>query len=152
MAMYTDSVEVYPWIACTELLDSVFLILETIVTKVSVAIVVIPLGPVRMTSSVAHCNYDESELGKSVGSGESSAPADVVGLYLRAWINVVADRVDLCGIEVKWLIDSAIQVGNAIGGLYLEALREFVTGSEKSASPRSHTFFPVASKRAEAGL
>ena len=66
MAMYSDSVEVYPWIACAELLDSVFLILETIVTKVSVAIVMIPLGSVRMTSSVTHGNDDESELCKSV--------------------------------------------------------------------------------------
>ena len=131
MAMYSDSVEVYPWIACAELLDSVFLILETIVTKVSVAIVMIPLGSVRMTSSVTYGNDDESELCKSVGSGESSAPTDVVGLYLRTRINVVADRIDLCGIEVKWLIDSTIQVGNTVCSLYLEALREFVTGSEK---------------------
>ena len=129
--MDTYSAEVNPWILRSELLDCIFLVLETVVAEVAVAVVVIPLRPVRMAAPIADCYDDEAKLGKTVCSGESPAPADVVGLDLRARVNVITYRIDLCGVEVEWLVDCSVKVGNAVGSLHRETLREFVSGSEE---------------------
>ena len=131
MSVYADTSQVNPRIFGTKLLDCIFLILKTIVAEVAITVIMIPFRPVRMTAPVAHGYDNESELGQPVGPGKSSTPLDVVGFHLRARINVIAYRIDLCGVEIEWLVDGAIQIGDAVGSLDGETLREFVSGSEK---------------------
>ena len=108
MSVYADTAEVNPRISGAELLDCIFLIFQTIVAEVAITVIMIPFRPVRVTAPVAHGYDNESELGQPVGSGKASAPLDVVGFHLRARINVIAYRIDLCGVEIEWLVDGAI--------------------------------------------
>ena len=126
MPVDSDPLKVDERIPCPKLLDGVFLVLQTIVTQVAVTVVVIPLGAVRVASAVAHGNHYDTELGEPVGPGETLAPGDVVGLHLRTRIYIVADRIDLRGIEVIRLVHRSVQVCHPVGCLDLEPLGLFV--------------------------
>ena len=129
--MDADPVQVNPAVPCPQLLYCIFLVLEAVVAEIAVAVVVVPFGPVRMTAPVAHGYDNEPELSQPVGPRESSAPRNVVGFHLRTRIYVIAYRIDLCGIEIKWFVDGAVEIGYTICRLDLEPLRELVTRSEK---------------------
>ena len=109
-------VEVDPAVAGSQLLDGIFLVFKTIIPQVSVAIVVIPLRTVGMASAVAYGDDDKTQLGKTVCAGKALAPFDVVGFYLGARIYIVADGIDLGGVEVERLVDGSIKVGEAVCG------------------------------------
>ena len=79
-----------------------------------------------MAAAVAHRDHDEAHLRQAVGAHHALGPGDVVGLDLRAGIDVVDDRIDLGGVEVERLVHRAVEVGDAVGGLDLEALRHLV--------------------------
>ncbi len=119
--------------SCTELLDGIFLILKTIVAKVAVAEVVVPLGTVRMSAPVADRDDNHSQLRESVRAGEALAPRDVVGFHLRSGIDIVADRIDLRGVEVVRFVHCSVKIRDTVRGLNLESLRELVTGLEQQA-------------------
>ena len=131
MPVDAHPVEVNPGIPGPELLDCIFLVLQTIVAEIAVAIVVIPFRPVRMASAVAHGDHDEAELGQPVRAGHSAAPLDGVGLHLRPRIHVVAYRIHLCRIEIVRLVNGSVQVCYTVGGLDREPLRELVSGCEE---------------------
>ena len=116
-----------------DLLDGIFLILQTVVAKVAVAVVMVPLRAVRVTSTVANGNDYDSKLCQAVNPREILAPGDVVGLDLGTGINIVADRVDLGRVEVIGLVHGSVEVGNSVGGLDLEALWELVTSFKEEA-------------------
>ena len=84
-----------------------------------------------MTAAVAHRHDDEAQLCQAVGTGEALAPGDVHGFHLRPRIDVIAHRIDLRGIEVKRLVDGSVQVRDAVGRLYLEALGELIPGRKQ---------------------
>ena len=74
VAVYSDTLKIYEGAACSDLLDGVFLILETIVTKVAVTVVVVPFRAVGVAASVAHGDDDDAQLGETVGPREALAP------------------------------------------------------------------------------
>ena len=84
-----------------------------------------------MAAAVAYRHHDEAQLGQAVGTGEALAPGDVHGFHLRPRIHVIAHRIDLRGIEVKRLVDGSVQVRDAVGRLYLEALGELIPGRKQ---------------------
>ena len=133
MAVDAYPVKIDERMSRTELLDGIFLILKTIVAQVAVAVVVVPLRAVRVSAAVADRDHDHSDLGEPVGAGEALAPGDVVRLHLRTRINIVADRIDLCGVEVVRLVHRSVEVGDTVGGLHLESFRELVAGLEQQA-------------------
>ena len=132
VAMNADAVQVDPLVACAQLLDGIFLVFQTIVAQVSVAVVVIPLGAVGMAAAVAHRNHNHAQLGQAVGA-QVEAPGNVVGLDLGPGIHVVGDGIYLRRVKVEGLVQFAPKVGNAVGRLYLEAFRELVAGGQQSA-------------------
>ena len=95
MAVDAHAVQVYVLMPHSELLDGVFLVFQSVVTEVAIAVVVIPLGAVGMTAAVAHGDDDHAELGEAVGPGHAAGPGDVVGLHLRTRIHVVRKGVNL---------------------------------------------------------
>ena len=106
--MDSNPVEVYPRIFRSKLLDGIFLVLETIVAKISISIIVVPFRPVRMTSAVAHGNHDETKLCKPVGACETTAPLNCVCFNLRAGIDIVTDRIYPCRVKVIRLVNRSI--------------------------------------------
>ena len=132
VAMDADTVHIHPRIALAKLLDGVFLVLQAVIAQVPVAVVVVPFRAHRMAAAVADGHDDEAELRQAVGAGHTLAPGDVDGLHLRTGINVVADGIDLRGVEVKRLVDGAVKVRHAVRRLDLETLREAVSGLEQA--------------------
>ena len=116
-----------------KLLYGIFLILETIVAQIAVAVVVVPLRTVRMAAAVAHGDDNHPQLGEPVGAGEVLAPGDVVGLHLRTRIDIVADRIDLCRVEVIGFVHRSVEVGHSVCRLDLESFGESVAGFQQQA-------------------
>ena len=86
-----------------------------------------------MASAVAHRYHYEPNLSQPVHAREIRAPGNVVSLNLRARINVVADRINLRGVEIERLVHCSIQISNAISSFDLETLRKIVAGLEQQA-------------------
>ena len=129
--MDAHAVAIYVRILAGKLLDCVFLVFQTVIAHIAVAVVMIPLGPVRMASAVTHGDYYEAYLREALQAQEAAAPGDVVSLYLRAGIYVINYRISLCGIKVEGFVHGAVKVCDAVGGLNLEALGELVASCQK---------------------
>ena len=108
--MNTDAAQVDERVAGAELLDRVFLVLEAVVAEVAVAVVMVSFRPVRMAAAVADGDDDHTDLGETVDAGHAPGPGYVVGLDLRARIDVISYRIDLCRIEIEWLVHYAVKV------------------------------------------
>ena len=117
--------------ACSQLLDGIFLVLQAVVAQVAVAEVVVPFGTVRVAAAVTHGDDDKADLGQAVLAGETAAPSLGVTLDLRTRIDVVDDRVGLGGVEVIGLVHITVEVRDAVGRLDLERGRELVAGCEQ---------------------
>ena len=131
MPVYPDLGAVNPRILCSKPLHGSLLVFKPVVAEIAIAVVVIPFGPVRMSSAVAHGNYYEAHLCQPVRAGHSCAPGYVVRLHLRSRIYIFYYRINLCGVEVKWLVHHAVKVSDAVGGLHRESFRKPVARLEK---------------------
>ena len=74
MPVYPDLGAVNPRILCGKPLHGSLLVFKPVVAEIAIAVVVIPFGPVRMSSAVAHGNYYEAHLCQPVRAGHSCAP------------------------------------------------------------------------------
>src|SRR5579862_7673297 len=122
MAVDADAAEIDPWIALRELLDGGLLVGESVVAQIAVAVVVIPLRPIRTAASVADLDHDESDVGeRDVQLARIEGPRHA--LSLRTGIDVLDDRILLRLVEVERLVHHAVEVGDAVVGLDVERLR-----------------------------
>ena len=131
VSVNTHTVAIYIRILAGKLLDCVFLVFQTVIAHIAVAVVMVPLGPVRMASAVTNGDYNEANLREALQAQEAAAPGYVVSLYLRAGIYVINYRISLCGIKVEGFVHGAVKVCDAVGGLNLETLGELVAGCEQ---------------------
>ena len=78
-----------------------------------------------MTAPVPDCDDDHAELSQR---GLITAGREGLGhrFGLRARVDIGDDRVGLLGIEVEWLVNNSIKIGDSIGGLDGVGLRELV--------------------------
>ena len=127
MAVDAHLVDVDEAIAVSQLFDGIFVVGERIVAQVAVAVVVVPLAARRMTATLTHADHYESCLSQTVGARCHASERIIGCLDLWSWIDIVDDRIDLGRIEVEWLVHGAPEVGDAIGCLDLEYLRELIS-------------------------
>ena len=117
--------------AVRKLFDCIFVVLERVVAHVAVAVVVVPLRPARMASALTYRDNDEPGLCETVCAYAHARERIIYGLHLRAWINVIHYRIDLCGVEVERFVHYSVEVGNSVRCLYRKELRELVSVGEE---------------------
>ena len=131
--MDSHAVDVDEGIAGGKLLDGCFLIGQTIVAEIAVAVVVIPFRTVGMSAAVADGDHYESGLCETVGAHRHAGERIVGGLDLRARIYIVDDGIGLLGIEIKRLVHDSVEIGHSVGCLDSEHFGELVAVGEQLA-------------------
>src|SRR5258708_15621314 len=84
-------------------------------------------------ATVTDGDDDHSQLSKPVDTIHPPAKGCIYGFRLRAGIDVFHQRVFLCAVEIERLVHDAVEIGDAVIGLYGEGLWEFITGREQGA-------------------
>jgi len=64
MTVNPDPVQINEWITSSQLLDSIFFIGQAIITQITIAIIMVPLGAQWTTTPVADFDDDKAHLGQ----------------------------------------------------------------------------------------
>ena len=92
----------------------------------------VPLGALRTAAPVSDLDHDESRLGKRhIRATRRERFRDRLGL--RAGINILDHRIALTRVEVKRLVQNAIQIGDAVVRFDLKRLRILVAALQEGA-------------------
>ena len=114
-------------VARGELLDRRLLVGQAVVAQVAVAVVVVPLRPLRVAAAVADLDDDEPELReRDVVAARVEGLGHALGL--RPGIDVGDDRILPRRVEVERLVHHAVEIGDAVVGLDRERLGELEAG------------------------
>ena len=130
MAPHADAGEIYVGMNGGESLGGNFFVGEAVVAEIAVAVTVIPFIALRASAARTDLNDDETKL-RERDIGALRREGFVHLFNLRARIDKLDQRIFARGIEVKRLVDYAVEIGDAIFGFDFEDFRKFETGFEE---------------------
>ena len=125
MAVNTDFGGINKRITGSQLLNSIFIIRQRIITHIVVSIGMISLSAHRSATSVPHSDYNEPQLSQTSIINIINRETCRHIFEERSRINIRNDRINLCRVKVGRLPHHAIQIGHSIGSFYLKAFRCF---------------------------
>ena len=95
MSMNTNLIYIYKMMTLRQLLDSIFMIGQRIITHISISIIMIPFRAARMPAALSHRNNNKSGLCQTVGTGAHTGKRIINTFHLWPRINIIHNRINL---------------------------------------------------------
>ena len=131
MSMNTNLIYIYKMMTLRQLLDSIFMIGQRIITHISISIIMIPFRAARVPATLSYRNNNKSGLCQTVGTGTHTGKRIINTFHLWPRINIIHNRINLSWVKIKRFIHHTIQICHTISRLYFKYFRKFITGSKK---------------------
>src|SRR5690606_23949537 len=129
----TYPVDVNERISICQLFCGHFFVFQAIVTKVSIAVGMIPFRTSGMATTVTYGNHNEAHLCQTIQAVHASSETFVYRFCLWSWIHIFYQWVCLCRVEVERFVHHPIKVCDAVPGFYFERFRELISCCEELA-------------------
>ena len=121
MSVNTDFSSINKRITGSQLLDSIFIICQRIITHIVVTIGMISLSTHRSTAPVPYSDYNEPQLSQAGVINIINRKTCRHIFEKRSRINIRNDRINLGRIKISRFPHYTIQVSHSIGSFYFKA-------------------------------